>query len=57
MEFRWVAALTLWTMLSGPILSQPAAPRPAPPPMYRFSTPANSTAAPTPKAVACQVRQ
>jgi hypothetical protein len=29
MEFRWVAALTLWTMLSGPILSQPAPPRPA----------------------------
>ena len=32
MEFRWVAALTLWTMLSGPILSQPAPPRAAPPP-------------------------
>jgi hypothetical protein len=29
MEFRWVAALTLWTMLSGPILSQPSPPRPA----------------------------
>jgi hypothetical protein len=28
MEFRWVAALTLWTMLSGPILSQPSPPRP-----------------------------
>jgi hypothetical protein len=28
MEFRWVAGLTLWTMLSGPILSQPAPPRP-----------------------------
>lgn len=27
MEFRWVAGLTLWTMLSGPILSQPAPPR------------------------------
>jgi hypothetical protein len=24
MEFRWVAGLTLWTMLSGPILSQPS---------------------------------
>jgi len=31
MEFRWVAALTLWTMLSGPILSQPPPPRVAPP--------------------------
>jgi hypothetical protein len=29
MEFRWVAGLTLWTMLSGPILSQPSNPRPA----------------------------
>jgi hypothetical protein len=29
MEFRWVAALALWTMLSGPILSQPAPSRPA----------------------------
>jgi len=28
MEFRWVAGLTLWTMLSGPILSQPSPPRP-----------------------------
>lgn len=33
MEFRWVAALTLWTMLSGPILSQPAPPKPAPAPV------------------------
>jgi hypothetical protein len=31
MEFRWVAALALWTMLSGPILSQPTPPRAAPP--------------------------
>jgi hypothetical protein len=30
MEFRWVAGLTLWTMLSGPIMSQPAPPKPAP---------------------------
>jgi hypothetical protein len=29
MEFRWVAGLTLWTMLSGPILSQPAPQRPS----------------------------
>jgi hypothetical protein len=29
MEFRWVAGLTLWTMLSGPILSQPSQPRAA----------------------------
>ncbi len=29
MEFRWVAGLALWTMLSGPILSQPSQPRPA----------------------------
>jgi hypothetical protein len=29
MEFRWVAVLALWTMLSGPILSQPSPPRPA----------------------------
>lgn len=31
MEFRWVAALALWTMLSGPILSQPSPPRIVPP--------------------------
>jgi hypothetical protein len=37
MEFRWVAVLTLWTMLSGPILSQPAPPRP-PTPMTRLGT-------------------
>jgi hypothetical protein len=30
MEFRWVAVLTLWTMLSGPILSQPSPPKAAP---------------------------
>ena len=24
MEFRWVAVLSLWTLLSGPILTQPA---------------------------------
>jgi hypothetical protein len=29
MEFRWVAGLTLWTMLSGPILSQPSPQRPS----------------------------
>jgi hypothetical protein len=29
MEFRWVAGLTIWTMLSGPILSQPSPPRPS----------------------------
>ncbi len=29
MEFRWVAGLALWTMLSGPILSKPSQPRPA----------------------------
>jgi hypothetical protein len=30
MEFRWVAAITLWTMLSGPVFAlQPS--RPAPP--------------------------
>jgi hypothetical protein len=23
MEFRWVAAITLWTMLSGPVLTSP----------------------------------
>jgi hypothetical protein len=28
MEFRWVAGLALWTMLSGPILSQPTPARP-----------------------------
>jgi len=32
MEFRWVAVLTLWTMLSGPILSQPSPPKAAPAP-------------------------
>jgi len=32
MEFRWLVFLTLWTALSGPVLSQPAtaARRPAP---------------------------
>lgn len=24
MEFRWVAAITLWTVLAGPILAPPA---------------------------------
>jgi hypothetical protein len=24
MEFRWVAVLSLWTLLSGPILTQPS---------------------------------
>ena len=24
MEFRWIAVLALWTLLSGPILSQPS---------------------------------
>ena len=40
MEFRWVAVLTLWTMLSGPILSQPAPPRPpAPTPRFGAASP------------------
>jgi len=29
MEFRWIAVLALWTLLSGPILSQPS-PQPLP---------------------------
>ena len=24
MEFRWIAVLALWTLLSGPILTQPS---------------------------------
>jgi hypothetical protein len=27
MEFRWVAFITLWTMLSGPVLARPVAQR------------------------------
>jgi hypothetical protein len=30
MEFRWVAALTVWTVLSGPLFVRPTAPAPAP---------------------------
>jgi hypothetical protein len=42
MEFRWIAVLALWTLLSGPILTQPG-----PPPVTAgqyagsFFTPAN----------------
>jgi hypothetical protein len=43
MEFRWIAVLALWTLLSGPILTQPG-----PPPVTAsqnggsyFTTPAN----------------
>jgi hypothetical protein len=32
MEFRWVAALSLWTLLSGPVLTQPSHQPPAVPP-------------------------
>jgi hypothetical protein len=28
MEFRWVAAITLWTMLSGPVFAAQAAAAP-----------------------------
>jgi len=52
MEFRWVAALTLWTMLSGPILSQPTPPKSAPPlPRLGASSPVKAVpTAPTPAA-------
>jgi hypothetical protein len=30
MEFRWVAGLSLWTLLSGPVLTQPSHQPPAP---------------------------
>jgi hypothetical protein len=29
MEFRWVAVLSLWTLLSGPVLTQPSHQPPA----------------------------
>jgi hypothetical protein len=39
MEFRWIAAITLWTMLSGPVLIHwsTAIPRPGsePPPSFQ----------------------
>lgn len=43
MEFRWVAGLTLWTMLSGPILSQPAPQRPSAVQARPVLTPPKST--------------
>jgi hypothetical protein len=30
MEFRWVAVLALWTVLSGPLFVRPTAPAPSP---------------------------
>jgi hypothetical protein len=30
MDFRWVAAITLWTLLSGPVLSTHSVPASAP---------------------------
>jgi hypothetical protein len=30
MDFRWVAAITLWTLLSGPVLSTRSVPASAP---------------------------
>ena len=44
MEFRWIAVLALWTLLSGPILTQPG-PQPATAGQYAgslFTTPANA---------------
>jgi hypothetical protein len=29
MEFRWVALIALWTLISGPILGVPSGPTPA----------------------------
>jgi hypothetical protein len=49
MEFRWVAGLTLWTMLSGPILSQPSPPRPtvvAAQPVFAPANPATVLSSP-----------
>lgn len=45
MEFRWVAGLTLWTMLSGPILSQPS---PAARPPVALARPAVAAPKPMP---------
>jgi hypothetical protein len=47
MEFRWVAGLTLWTMLSGPILSQPS---PAARPPVALARPAVAAPKPLPTA-------
>jgi len=45
MEFRWIAVLAIWTLLSGPILTQPG-PQPVTAGQYAgslFTTPANHT--------------
>jgi len=40
MEFRWVAVLSLWTLLSGPVLTQPAHQPPAAGPRLDAQPPA-----------------
>jgi hypothetical protein len=32
MEFRWVALIALWTLLSGPVFDTPSGPAPGPRP-------------------------
>jgi hypothetical protein len=49
MEFRWIAVLALWTLLSGPILTQPS-PQPVAAGQYSsspFTTQAGHSAQPT----------
>jgi len=48
MEFRWVAALSLWTMLSGPVLTQPAHQPPAAGPRLDAQPPAPKRDSPQP---------
>jgi hypothetical protein len=45
MEFRWIALISLWTILSGPILARPSAPpRFQPRPEVATSSPVKTTA-------------
>jgi hypothetical protein len=50
MDFRWVASITLWTMLSGPVLSThslpTSAPRSKPAPLAKPVPPRCSPVAP-----------
>jgi len=58
MEFRWVAAMTLWTMLSGPVLVQLAAYSPfATRPAARVAAPSRAPAQfPTPTWAPAHIR-
>jgi hypothetical protein len=50
MEFRWVALISVWTILSGPVLTRPSAPAwQAEQPVVVVSPPSKTTAAPLPE--------